>query len=88
MEDWHTVLNAYREETAVISPTDQELASFLAERHKARMENESPFGCPDFDGAKAKAARIADIRAALARWGRPAVPPAPLKGRWGSWWSG
>jgi hypothetical protein len=58
-------------------PSDQELASFLADRHRARMESESAFGCPDFDGAKARAARIADARAVLARWGRAVTPPAP-----------
>jgi hypothetical protein len=41
------------------------------------MESESAFGCPDFDGAKARAARIADARAVLARWGRAVTPPAP-----------
>ena len=39
------------------------------------MENESAFGCPDFDGAKAKAARIADVRAAITRWRAPAAEP-------------
>jgi len=58
-------------------PSDQEHASFLADRHRARMESESAFGCPDFDGAKARAARIADARAVLARWGRAVTPPAP-----------
>jgi hypothetical protein len=48
-------------------PSDQELERFLAERHRARMESESAFGCPDFDGAKARAARIADARAVLDR---------------------
>jgi hypothetical protein len=42
------------------------------------MESESAFGCPDFDGAKARAARIADARAVLARWGRPAPAPKPI----------
>jgi len=59
-------------------PSDQELASFLADRHRARMESESAFGSPDFDGAKARTARIADTRAALARWGRPAPAPKPI----------
>jgi hypothetical protein len=59
-------------------PSDQELASFLVDRHRERMESESAFGCPDFDGAKARAARIADARAVLARWGRPAPAPKPI----------
>ena len=56
-------------------PTDQELASFLADRHRTRMENESAFGCPDFGGAKAKAAQIADVRAAITRWRAPVAKP-------------
>ena len=56
-------------------PTDQELASFLADRHRTRMENESAFGCPDFGGAKAKAAQIADVRAAITRWRAPVAEP-------------
>jgi hypothetical protein len=59
-------------------PSDQELASFLVDRHRERMESESAFSCPDFDGAKARAARIADARAVLARWGRPAPAPKPI----------
>ena len=65
-------------------PGDQELERFLAERHRARMESESAFGCTDFDGAKARAARIADTRAALARWGNsvaPAPKPIPVSER-------
>jgi hypothetical protein len=65
-------------------PSDQELASFLVDRHRERMESESAFGCPDFDGAKARAARIADARAVLSRWGRPAAPavePIPVSER-------
>ena len=56
-------------------PTDQEIARFLADRYRERMDNQSAFGCPDFDGSKAKAAQIADARAVLARWGRPAAAP-------------
>ena len=62
-------------------PSDQELGRFLAERHRARMESESAFGCPDFDGAKARAARIADTRAVLARWGQPTPQPIPVSER-------
>ena len=62
-------------------PTDEELASFLAERYRTRMENKSPFGCPDFDGAEAKAAQIADARAVLARYGRSTPQPVAVSER-------
>ena len=57
-------------------PTDQEIARFLADRYRERMDNQSAFGCPDFDGSKAKAAQIADARAVLSRWGRPTARAA------------
>ena len=62
-------------------PTDQEIAKFLADQYKARMDNQSAFGCPDFDGSKAKAAQIADARAVLARWGRPTPQPVAVSER-------
>ena len=80
MDDWTDAIAAARAALAQPvgeGPSDEELASFLVDRHRERMESESAFGCPDFDGAKARAARIADARAILARWGRPAAPPAP-----------
>jgi hypothetical protein len=67
------------DEPEMEGPSDQELERFLADRHRARMESESAFGCPDFDGAKARAARIADAHAVLARWGNSAAPaPKPI----------
>ena len=62
-------------------PTDQEIARFLADRYRARMDNQSAFGCPDFDGSKAKAAQIADTREVLARWGRPTPQPVAVSER-------
>jgi hypothetical protein len=62
-------------------PTDEEIARFLADRYRARMDNQSAFGCPDFDGSKAKAAQIADARAVLARWGRPTPQPVAVSER-------
>jgi hypothetical protein len=51
-------------------PTDEEIANFLQERWHRRMAEESPFGCTDYDGSRAKQASIDDTRAALERWGR------------------
>jgi hypothetical protein len=62
-------------------PTHEELQHFLRNQDRARLEQESPFGAPDYDGSQARAARVADIRAALARWGRPAIEPVPVSER-------
>ena len=51
-------------------PTDEEIANFLQERWHRRMAQESPFGCTDYDGSRAKQASIDDTRAALERWGK------------------
>ncbi len=51
-------------------PTDEELQQFLRNQDRLRFEQESPFGGPDYDGSRARAARVADIRVALARWGK------------------
>jgi hypothetical protein len=59
-------------------PTDEDLRQFLRNQDRIRFEQESPFGSSDYDGSKARAARVADIRAALARWGRPAIKPVPV----------
>jgi len=87
IDNWIDAMDAARaalDDPEGEGPSDQELERFLAERHRARMESESAFGCPDFDGAKAMAARTADTRAAIARWGRPAAPavePIPVSER-------
>ena len=49
-------------------PTDQEIARFLADRYRERMDNQ-------------KAAQVTDARAVLARWGRLAAAPVPLSER-------
>jgi hypothetical protein len=51
-------------------PMDEEIANFLQERWHRRMAEESPFGCTDYDGSRAKQASIDDTRAVLERWGR------------------
>ena len=49
-------------------PTDQEIARFLADRYRERMDNQ-------------KAAQVTDARAVHARWGRLAAAPVPLSER-------